>query len=120
MANKREFKKVVDLLGAELCNNMMIAWVNVEGADKKAISDAIGKVVDGVEAARHHSNIHFDRGMKGFESLEAYSKAKKAFYKALFNKTVADFNQVVSDALKQFNAALPQSEKDANKAAVNS
>lgn len=116
MANKREFKKNVEALGGELCENMMVTWYNVEGADKKAISNAIGKVLGGVEAARSHSNVFFDKGAKAFSNRHEYSKAKKAFFRQLFNKIIADYNQVINDALKEYNGALPQEVKDANKA----
>ncbi len=119
MANKREFKKNAELLGSDLCENMMVAWYNVEGADKKAISEAIGKILAGVENARSRSNIFFDRGAKSFENRKEYSKAKAEFFKKLFDKIIGEFNDVVTDALKQYNAALPQEVKDANKEAAN-
>lgn len=118
MANKRELKKVVDLLGANLCENMMISWANVKDANRSDISEAVGKVLNAVEMARKNSNITFDRGVKAFENLKDYSKAKADFYKSLFNKITADFNKEISDALKLYNSALPASEKESNKASV--
>lgn len=119
MANKRTLKKAVDILGADMCESMMIAYVNVENADRKAIADAIGKITDGVETARHHANTFFDRSAKSFGGdRKAYNKAKRAFNKALFARIIADFNKVVNESLKEFNGALPKAEKEANKASA--
>ncbi|MBD5328564.1 MAG: hypothetical protein HDS03_01535 [Bacteroides sp.] len=118
MANKREFKKYVDALGASACDEMMYAYHTVEGADKNAIAKAIEKVLLATNKARMNANIFFDRGVKAFEDHKAYAKAKEAFFKALFEKVSNEFTEEVNAALKDFNAALPAEEKEKNKAAV--
>ncbi|MDE7412875.1 MAG: hypothetical protein K2N05_03665 [Muribaculaceae bacterium] len=115
MANKREFKKYVDALGASACDEMMYAFYTVEGADKDAISKAIEKVLLATNKARMNSNIFFDRGAKAFADKKEYEKAKKNFFKALFEKVTTEFSEEIQDALKQFNAALPEDEKKKNK-----
>ncbi|MCM1153252.1 MAG: hypothetical protein NC328_06335 [Muribaculum sp.] len=119
MANKRQFKKTADLLGAQLCETMMTAYVNVPEADKKQIGEAIGKVLQTVETAQRNANTFFDRGVKAFPDHQQYSKAKRDFFKALWKRIYKDFNEGVEAALKQFNAALPEDVKKAQKAAVN-
>ena len=119
MANKREFKKYVDALGASACDEMMYAYYTVEGADKDAISKAIEKVLLATNKARMNSNIFFDKGVKAFNDLKEYSKAKDAFFKALFEKVSTEFSEEINSALKDFNAALPANEKQKNKEAVN-
>ena len=118
MANKREFKKYVDALGASACDEMMYAFYTVEGADKDAISKAIEKVLLATNKARMNSNIFFDCGVKAFADHKEYSKAKAAFFKALFEKVSKEFSEEVNEALKEFNAAIPAEEKERNKAAV--
>lgn len=118
MANKREFKKFVESLGASVCDEIMIAYYNVENADKDALAKAIQKVIVAVESARVNSNVHFDRGVKAFADKAEYSKAKKEFYKALFKKVSKEFASELEGALKEFNAALPAEEKERNKAAA--
>lgn len=115
MANKREFKKFVDSLGGSLCDEMMYAYYTVEGADKEAISTAVTKVLAATEAARVNSNIYFDRGPKSFEDAKEYSKAKDAFFKKLFKKLATEYQQELSAALKEFNGAIPATEKAKNK-----
>ncbi len=118
MANKREFKKYVDALGASACNEMMEAYYSVKGADKDAIAKAIEKVLLATNKARMNSNIFFDKGAKAFGDMKEYAKAKEAFFKALFDKVSTEFSEEIDAALKDFNAALPAEEKEKNKAAV--
>lgn len=115
MGNKREFKKSAEAIGASVCESMMSTYYNVEGVDKSAIEKAIAKVLGAVGAAQSNANITFDKGAKAFDNLEAYSKAKKEFYKKLFVKISDDFNNELDEALKQFNAAIPAEVKEAQK-----
>lgn len=119
MPNKREFKKYVDALGASIVEEMMVAYYNVEGADKKAIGNAVGTVLDAVEDAKDKANVYFDRGVKSFESAKEYGVEKRKFFKALFHKISTDFSGEIDSAIKTFNAALPEKVKEAQKAAAN-
>lgn len=118
MANKREFKKYAEAVGASACDAMMVNYYNVEGVDKEAIAKAIEKVLGAVGAACSNANITFDKGVKAFPDLKTYSAEKKAFFKKLFEKISFDFTAEIDEALKLFNAAIPQAIKDANKKAV--
>lgn len=120
MANKRVFKKNVEAKGADTLNKMEIAYHTVEGADKEAITKAMYKVLGAIGAARTNADITFDKGVKAFDSLQAYSKAKKVFYRQLFKKIVADYTKELQEASHIFNEAVPESEKIANKEAVAS
>ena len=86
MANKREFKKYVEAIGASACDAMMATY--------------------------------FDKGVKAFDSLEDYCKAKKEFYSKMFVKINDDFAKEIDEALKVFNGAIPQAVKDSYKKAV--
>ncbi|MDE5797257.1 MAG: hypothetical protein K2H75_09100 [Muribaculaceae bacterium] len=118
MVNKREFKKFVDAVGSSVCEEMMTAYHTVEGADRDAISKAIEQVLGAIGAAKSNANIFFDKGAKAFDNPKEYARAKEKFFRALFNKITNDFNHEVNSALKTFNAALPESAKADNKAAV--
>ena len=115
MANKREFKKIVDTLGASIIDEMISAYYNVKGADKDKISKAIEGTLGSVGKAKNHANVYFDKGVRAFGSIEEYSKAKKAFFKALFDKIQKEFDDDVNASLKLFNDALPADEKARNK-----
>lgn len=118
MANKREFKKYVEAVGASACDAMMATYYNVEGADKEAILNSIKMVLGAVGSARSNANVTFDKGVKAFDSLEDYCKAKREFYSKMFVKINDDFAKDIDEALKVFNGAIPQAVKDSYKEAV--
>ena len=115
MANKREFKKYVDALGASVIDEMVVSYYNVKGADRDKISEAIEATLGAIGKAKNNANVFFDKGAKAFESPEEYSKAKKSFFRTLFNKIENEFGEDVNKALKLFNKALPEEEKARNK-----
>lgn len=118
MANKRDFKKYADAVGASACEAMMNTYYAVEGVDKNVISEAIEQVLCAVASARSNADITFDKGVKAFASPAEYSKAKKEFYKKLFVKINADFASNLDKAIKTFNAAIPAEAKEELKKAV--
>ncbi len=118
MANKRVFKKYVEALGASICDEMMISYYNVEGIDKDKVSAAIAKVLGAIGAATSQANVFFDKGVRAFESNQEYSKAKRAFFRQLFSKISSDFSQEIDEALKEFNAAIPEKARLQQKEAV--
>lgn len=119
MANKREFKKYVDAVGASACNAMLETYYNVKGADKEAINKAIEQILGATAAARSNANVFFDKGVKAFESKKEYSKAKEEFFKKLFDKITSDYSKELDEALKNFNNAIPAEVKAQQKAEVS-
>lgn len=115
MANKREFKKYADALGASVIDEMVSAFYNVKGADKDKISKAIEMTLGAIGKAKNNANVFFDKGVRAFANVEDYNKAKKDFFKALFNKIETEFSDEINAALKVFNEALPEEEKARNK-----
>lgn len=115
MANKRDLKKYVEAVGAMLVEEMLFAYVNVDKADKEAISAAIGIVLSAVKEARTNANVFFDRGIKSYDNPTDYKKEKAVFFKSLFDKIDKDFSGAVDASLKQFNGALPAEVKEALK-----
>lgn len=119
MANKREFKKYVDALGASVIDEMVIAFYNVKGADRDKISQAIETALGAVGKAKNNANVFFDKGVRAFENVSEYSKAKKEFFKTLFNKIESEFDEDINKSLKLFNDSLPSDEKARNKEIAN-
>ncbi len=115
MPNKREFKKYVDALGASMASQIAGAYEFVEGADKEALQQAYTQLLGAVAAAKSNANRFFDRGRKGFGDPKEYGRSKHEYFRSLFNKIEKDFSDEVNAALKVFNAALPASEKEAQK-----
>ncbi len=118
MANKREFKKDVEALGATICEEMMATYYNVENVDRDEIAKSIEKVLFAITQAKDNANVSFDRGVKAFGSKEEYSKAKTKFFKSLFIKINEELAEKLNDALAVFNKALPEEIKQQNKEAA--
>ena len=105
MANKREFKKYVNAVCESIINDMMTAYYHVEEVDKTAVEAAVADILMATENAILKSGIKF-----------AYHNAKRNFFKSLYRKINKEFSNNVNAAIKKFNAAIPASIKDANKA----
>lgn len=113
--NKRDFKKYVESLGDSACAAMVDVYETKENADKEKIANAVEKVISAVAAAKTNADITFDKGVKAFDNLKEYSKAKKAFFKQLFKKIYDDFYAELDEAVKEFNSAVPEEVKKENK-----
>lgn len=115
MANKRQFKKDVAVAAANICNEMVNTFYSEENVDEKKINDAIVKVLETAREATNNANVFFDKGRKAFDNPKDYSLAKAKFFKALFNRIHGDLENGFNEALKEFNAAVPEEVKAANK-----
>lgn len=115
--NKRNFKKYVESLGDSACASMAEVYDTVENVDKSKVADAVEQVISAVAAAKSNADITFDKGVKAFDNIVEYSKAKKKFFKQLFNKITEDLYKELDAAVKTFNSAIPEEVKAENKEA---
>lgn len=111
MANKREFKKSVEELTAALVDEMMVSYYNEKEADREKISEAISKIVVAMENSKKEASKLFDKKVRDFENIAAYNKAKAKFIKGQYDKAIADYNDALSEALKNYNQGMPQNKK---------
>ena len=116
--NKRVFKKNVQAVGDVAVAQMVDIVESNDNVDKTKASVAVEKVISAVAAAKTNADITFDKGVKAFDNLVEYSKAKKAFYRQLFKKINEDFVKDLDEAVKEFNEGVPEELKQENKAAV--
>ena len=75
MANKRDFKKYVESVGAAICDEM-IAFYNGEGIDQEKRA---GEHSQSARCCRpkltSNSNVFFDKGQKAFDNPKEYNHA---------------------------------------------
>ena len=116
--NKRDFKKYVEAVGDSACASMVDVCDSYENVDRSKAADAVEKVIAAVAAAKSNADITFDKGMKAFDNIVEYSKAKRAFFRQLFDKIYKDFYTQLDEAVKEFNTAVPEEVKAENKAAA--
>ena len=116
--NKRDYKKYVENFGNSACASMVEVYDTVDNVDKDKVAKAIEKVICATAAAKSNADVTFDKGVKAFSTLVEYSKAKKAFYRQLFEKITKDFYNEIEEAVKLFNSGVPEEVKQENKAAA--
>lgn len=115
MANKRDFRKYVTTVVNNICQDMMIAYYNIDNANKTAIDDAVIEVLKAGELALSHSNVMFDKTAKAYSNKREYNTEKAKFNRALYSRINKEFFENLNLGLKKFNAAIPQEVKEANK-----
>lgn len=116
MANKREFKKQTHALTAAVVNDMMMTSFISDKVDKEAVDNAIIKLLAASEAAIVKVNVKFDKTLKAFDSEKEYKKAKRSFYKALYDKAGDEFVEKLKESMADFNSCFPSEVKDSLKA----
>ncbi|MBD5231705.1 MAG: hypothetical protein K2M14_02650 [Muribaculaceae bacterium] len=116
MANKREFKKYINTVCDNIVSDMTYASYTIEGADKAAIDDAVISILKAGAEAIMKSNVKFDKTRRAFDNEHAYTEEKEKFFKALYRKVNKEFADAINEAIKKFNAAIPEAAKQAQKA----
>lgn len=110
MANKRDFKKSLEALSSALVDEMMASYYNEKNADREKISQAITKIVGAMGKARKDTSKLFGKGVKEFENVAAYNKAKAAHTKEKYDAAIANYNEALGEALKAYNEGMPNND----------
>ena len=108
MANKREFKKSVEALSSALVDEMMASYYNEKEANREKISEAITHVVAAMGRARQAASQLFGKGVKEFDNLAAYNKAKAKHTKEKYREAIASYNEALGKALAAYNEGMPK------------
>lgn len=118
MANKRIFKKTVKSLGAAICDEFMSGYYNIEGIDRVKTEQAIVIVLQAVDDACCNANKFMGKRHREFADANDYSKAKREFFRNLFNQINEEYSRALDLGVKTYNEAVPAAVKEANKKAV--
>lgn len=118
MRNKREFKKTVKDIGTAACEEMMFGYYNIQGIDHSKVEDAVGNLLAGMTVACADANNTFDKCMRDFDGEGAYLRAKREYFRAHFAEVYDKFVQCLTDSVRLYNEAVPESVKEANKKAL--
>lgn len=108
MSNKRDFKKFTNQYTHALCSNMMAVSATVPGVDTAKIDDAIIKLLKGAEVAIMMADVKYDKTEAAFDNPAEYRKARRAFYKEVFDKAHQEFAKSELEAMAEFNQAIPK------------
>ncbi len=116
MANKRELKKAIKAICGDLAGECLVARDLVPNIDKKKMEEIIFKVADLQYSTVDNVSFAFDKTASSFPTAHEYKVAREAYFRKGYTKLINEFNQSVEDIVHEMNAALPQAQKDANKA----
>ena len=118
MANKRRLKKAIKAVCGDLAGECLVARDLVPNIDTKKMEEIIFKVADLQYVTIDNVSFSFDKGEKSFGNRQEYKTERNKYFRKAFNKLTADFDKNVNDIIREMNAALPQAQKEANKAAA--
>ncbi len=116
MANKRNVKKEIRNICGALAAELLSAAACIPGFDEARVNELVGRIATLQVNGLSHCSFDFDKTPADFETPRAYHAARRAYNRAAFNKLASDTREEVNAILKEMNAMLPQSVRDAVKA----
>lgn len=118
MANKRNLKKQVNNICADLATECLIAGKYVKGVEPAKMDAIVQKIADLQSNALASISFAFDRIPSDFSNLMEYNKEKEAYFRKAYAAFREKFSAHVQEIVKEMNAALPDEVKKANVAAA--
>ena len=119
MANKRDLKKSIAYVCADIAGECIFAQQCFEGIDVEKMDEVIIRVALLQDEATKRISVDYDKKPGDFKANKAeYRKGRKAYFKSVA-KAIAEFmNSEVEDIVKQMNALMPEAQKQDNKQAA--
>lgn len=103
ITSKQDLKKHIDRIQDEVAQVMIPAAFYANLFSEKEAEDALEKLVSLTVEAKERLNISFDKSPKAFDSITAYKKAKREFFKQAYGKALAEYEQGVNALLAPIN-----------------
>ncbi len=117
-ANKRLLKKEIRTICGSLAGECVIAKLTIPGVNHEDFNKIIYELADLQDSAISLISVSFPQSASAFDGIKAYKDARRKYFKESFNRLKSIFNNRVDEIVKEMNAALPEEQKAANKAAV--
>lgn len=119
MANKRRFKKNIDTLCGGICAQFLFIQEEHPEISMEVITRNINRVLSAAKKAKDEANHYLGCEEKkgGRPDKKENAIAHRKFTKNLFDGIKTEFSKEIEGALRDFNENLPESVKEANKAA---
>ena len=118
MANKRSVKKQIRTLCGELAAELLTASAVIDGFNADRVQALVGRIAALQVNALSHCSFAYEKSEKDFDDARAYRNARRSYNHKAFAKLAADTEAEVAAILKEMNAMLPQSVRDAVKQAA--
>lgn len=118
MANKRLLKKQIKYACGDLAAECIMAIHFIDGIDVEKMQDIVFEIASLQSSSLKKVTFSYDKIKKDFGASHEYTIAKTKYFKQAYNTLRADFDKKVREIVKSMNVLLPQSQKDANVAAL--
>ncbi len=119
MANKRNLKKNIEYVCADIVGECLFAQDAFEGIDVAKMDEVIFKVALLQDSAIKKISVNYDKQPKDYKSNPSeYRKGRRVYFKAV-EKAIAEYVRDGIDAIvKEMNSLLPAAQREANKKAI--
>jgi ABC-type lipoprotein release transport system permease subunit len=115
MATKRQLKKHIGYVCGDIAAELLIARHIYDGFDDEKVNAIINDIASLQVESIKNVTFDYDKARKSFEHEGEYRKARRAYFRQAYKTLLADFNNSVSEIVRNMNEAMPQEVKDANK-----
>lgn len=121
MANKRQLKKFMKDMAANLAGETIFILNYYDGIDEDKANDVIDKIFNLLTEKINDVSVGYDKTCKEFYAgdRKKYRKERTAYYKQCYKKLYVDYNEGVKEILKDMNALLSKEQLEENKRAAN-
>lgn len=116
MSSKRTLKKNVRYVCGDLAAECILAKTHIEGIDETTMNNIVIKIAQLQESTLSKISFCFDKVSKDFENKSEFKHQKSEYMKTAYRSLKSDFNKKILEIVKEMNIALPQSQKELNKA----
>ncbi len=108
--NRRNLKKQISYVCGDIALECHFAANSIPGVDVKKLYQSIIDAAQLQVATVSKVSVSFDKTPGDFESRDLYNKARASYYKKAYAALLTEFNNHISEIVKQMNSALPAKE----------
>ncbi len=105
LTNKRQIKKYIDRVGADIAEILLPAAVYTHKITDEKAREILLKVAQLGSEAKCRLAIAFDRSPESFDSMRAYHAARSAYYRQAYKQAIKEFEDGVSGLIAPINEA---------------
>lgn len=116
MSSKRDLKKEIKAICADLALECIFAKEYVQGVDIPKMQGCLNEIAQLQDNATSNVNITFDKRPEDFENSRDYNRARSLYFKQAYESLRTKVNDRVQEIVRQMNAALPNRKEKAEEA----
>lgn len=116
MANKRDLKKVIRAVCGDIASECILARHFVPDIDTDKMMAIVIETADLQCNTLENVSFSFDKSERSFDNGHQYREERRKYFKKGYKKLRADFDMAVVEIVNKMNAALPEKQKELNKA----